>query len=190
MRSRAPWPRLLGVFVLSGGYNTAASSPHAKLVAWAVHTTMVNSVKRRAPEMRRTPPLSKARLLSGATEYEEHCVECHGGPGVARAHWVSAMLPTPPYLLDAGSRWTHGELYEIVNHGVKMTAMPAWGEVMSPQEVEDVVTFVELLPKISPSEYGLLRKAPQMSIARKDSTDSEAAPSGEAVVSGQLGEPG
>ncbi len=157
-----------GLYLMFGGFNTAASSPHSGVVAWAVHMTMEQSVKSRAPRMAQPVAVSNAALLSGAAEYGEHCMECHGGPGVPRAKWVSAMLPTPPYLLDAGKRWSRGELFEVINHGVKMTAMPAWGEVMPRDKVEDVTTFVEYLPTFKPAQFAQLMK-----IAREPQDDEK-----------------
>lgn len=152
---------LAGAFLIMGGYNTAASSPHAKIIAWAAHTTMTNSVKRRAPELPAPTMVSRATLLTGAMEYDRNCVECHGGPGVPRAAWASAILPTPPYLLDSNRKWAHGELFEIIDHGVKLTAMPAWGEVLPRDKVIALVDFVELLPRLKPAQFAELRKAAQ-----------------------------
>ena len=68
------------------------------------------------------------------------------------------MLPTPPYLIDASSRWSHAELYNLVHDGVKMTGMPAWGEVESDRQVAEVVAFLEVMPKLSPDQFARLRQ--------------------------------
>jgi mono/diheme cytochrome c family protein len=150
---------LAGVFLIMGGYNTAASSPHAKIIAWAAHTTMTNSVKRRAPDLPEPRTVSHETLVSGALLYEQNCVACHGGPGVPRAPWASAVLPTPPYLLDSNRKWTRGQLFEIIDHGVKLTAMPAWGEVLPHDQVMALVDFVEQLPRLKPAQFADLRQA-------------------------------
>ncbi len=165
------------LYLMLGGFNTAASSPHSAVVAWAVHMTMKHSVKSRAPEIAPPAVVSTATLQSGAAEYREHCLECHGGPGVARAQWVSAMLPTPPYLLDAGKRWSRGELFEVINHGVKMTAMPAWGEVMPRDKVEDVTTFVEYLPTFKPAQFAQMMQTARESGGEERSVTSSSRPS-------------
>jgi len=69
------------------------------------------------------------------------------------------MTPTPPYLLDSARRWTPGQLYYVVDHGVKMTGMPAWGEVLSQQDVWRVVAFLEALPHLSATDYARMRAA-------------------------------
>ncbi|WP_235538567.1 c-type cytochrome [Sphingomonas sp. Root710] len=151
---------LVSALILFGiAYDTSADSPHPKPIAWAIHMTMIHSVKWRAATGGPPPTMDRARLLAGAKVYEARCIECHGGPGVARAPWVSAMLPTPPFLLDARVRWRHHELEHIVRHGVKMTAMPAWGELLSDRQITDVVAFVEAVPMLAPGDFARLRES-------------------------------
>jgi mono/diheme cytochrome c family protein len=149
---------VLAAFILFGGiYNTGASDPHLRIVAWAVHRTMVSSVQRRAREAPPLPPVTAARLISGAREYEAHCIGCHGGPGVARTPWTNALLPTPPFLIDSRTRWTPAELRELIANGVKMSAMPAWGEMLPAAKIDDLVMFLELMPRLTTARFQRLR---------------------------------
>jgi len=165
------WGWLLGVatcalaaaivvaLILSGIiFNTSATQPHSKVFGWGMHVTMINSVARRSRGDVPTVPLTRETLMAGARQYEAHCIVCHGGPGVARAQWASGMLPTPPYLIDAPTRWSHAELYNLVHDGVKMTGMPAWGEVESDRQVAEVVAFLEVMPKMTPDQFARLRQ--------------------------------
>ena len=166
---RLLWGWLLGVascalagaifleLILSGTiFNTSATQPHSKAFAWGIHVTMINSVERRSRGDAPRLPLTRETLIAGARQYQAHCLACHGGPGMARAPWASGMLPTPPYLVDASNRWSHAELYNIVHDGVKMTGMPAWGEVESDRQVAEVVTFLEVMPKMTPEQFARL----------------------------------
>ena len=150
---------LAALLIMSGiAFNTSAASPHSRLLAWAVHKTMIHSVKRRAAKLPPLPPSTPAAILSGAAEYERHCITCHGGPGVPRAAWVSAMLPTPPFLLDTSAHWSPEELYELVHDGVKMTGMPAWGEIEPDGKITDIVAFLEAMPAITPHRFAKIRR--------------------------------
>ena len=146
-----------GVFALlvmfGGIYDTSATKPHLKIVAWAVHHTMTSAVDRRADDAQAPSTITPATVAAGARVYEARCAACHGAPGIARADWARAMLPTPPFLLDSRARWTPGELYKIVHDGVKMTAMPAWGEVESERHISAVVAFLQAMPQVSPQTY-------------------------------------
>ena len=136
-----------------GLYDTRASTQHGMFMAWATHTTFVRSVGARASAIPHPPPVTGAQLIAGLRQYQQDCVACHGGPGLGRAPWVSGMNPTPPYLLDAGARWTPSELYWIIAYGAKMTGMPAWRVSRSDRQIWSLVAFVEALPRIRPDVY-------------------------------------
>jgi mono/diheme cytochrome c family protein len=140
-------------YVKSGLFDVAASRPHSRAMEWITHETMINSIKRRAPEVALPKHVSTEQAIRGFCQYEEHCVACHGAPAVAREQWVNGLNPTPPYLLDAAQLWKPRELEWLVRNGIKMTAMPAWRESMSDAQITDVVAFVGAMPKMPPQTY-------------------------------------
>ena len=85
-------------FVRSGYYNVAATEQHTAPVYWLLEAGMNKSVKARAAGIV-VPPLDDAATTTrGLLLYEQHCVQCHGAPGVA---------PDPGTLADlARERWT------------------------------------------------------------------------------------
>jgi hypothetical protein len=149
----------LGVFgfVKSGLYNVAASKPHTTLTYWITHETMIHSVKRHASSIEAPRRFSRAQVLAGFCRYETHCVACHGAPAIAREQWVSGMEPSPPYLLDATSKWTPSELFWIVKNGIKMTGMPSWRDSMNDAQVWEVVGFLEASRRLPPQNYARWR---------------------------------
>jgi mono/diheme cytochrome c family protein len=126
---------------------------------WITHETMINSVKRRAPDVALPKEVSVAQAIRGFCAYETHCVACHGAAAVARAQWVNGLNPEPPYLLDATKRWSPSQLHWIVRNGIKMTGMPAWRESMTDRQIRDVVAFVEAMPQMPPQTYVRWRAA-------------------------------
>jgi mono/diheme cytochrome c family protein len=145
--------------VCFGFFDTTASTPHPPLIAWATHMTMQNAVRRSAALMPPPPSFTAANAQRGFAIYDAHCAVCHGGPGLARAAWISGITPTPPFLLDTARQWTPNQLYWIVRHGVRMTAMPAWDQTLSEADVWDVVAFLEALPGYSAADYARAREA-------------------------------
>lgn len=145
---------LAGV-IYSGLYNVAASDPHTAAVRWVLSATRVNSVQARAAAEVAVPPgLSEAATITeGARKYAQMCAECHGSP-VEKGHaWAAHMRPAPPGMAHAAEFWEPQELYWIVEHGFKMTGMPAWGALMEPEEMWAVVAFVEAYPGLSADRY-------------------------------------
>ena len=151
----------IGAFiVIEGGlFNATASTPHLPAVALAAHTAFIRSVQVRARGIEPPGRFTPAEVTAGFREYDVSCVACHGAPGIPRAGWAGGMTPTPPYLEDAARRWRPRELYWIVGQGVKMTAMPAWGETRSNGQVWDLVAFLEALPDLTTADYAKMRAA-------------------------------
>jgi mono/diheme cytochrome c family protein len=142
----------LGV-VYSGAYDVAATSPDAGLVAWALEETQERSIERRAAVVE-VPPLDRPELLAeGLIHYHEMCVTCHGAPGVPASEIGKGLSPFPPELNEEAEELTPGELFWVVNNGIKMTGMPAFGPTHSDEQVWAIVAFVRGLPEMTPAEY-------------------------------------
>jgi mono/diheme cytochrome c family protein len=48
---------------------------------------------------------------------------------------------------------TPAQQFWIVKHGIKMTAMPAWGRTHSDELIWDLVAFIRTLPSLAPAQY-------------------------------------
>jgi cytochrome c553 len=145
----------LGVyaFVELGWYNVAAAHPHTKFTEWITHETMIHSVRRHAEHLQPPTGFRVSDIATGFCSYETHCVACHGAPAVAREKWVGGMEPSPPYLVDATSKWTPEQLFWIAKNGIKMTGMPSWRDSMSDRQIWDIVGFLEAMRKLPPQTY-------------------------------------
>jgi mono/diheme cytochrome c family protein len=151
----------LFVFINSGFYNVAASKAHTKFTQWILSTAMEKSVKHHAKGIK-SPPLSDDSMVqSGFDHYNEMCVGCHGKPGLSVSELDNGFNPEPPDLVEEikEGEWKAEELFWITKHGIKMSAMPAFGHNHSNEEIWTIVAFLERLPKISPEEYKAMEKA-------------------------------
>lgn len=140
------------IVVYTGSYNVAAREGHTPFVRWAFDTTMRNAVENGADGME-TPEFTPAMVAAGAREYKAMCEHCHAGPGVERAEWAEGLLPHPPHLTEAATQWTPAEIHWIVDHGIKMTAMPAFGPTHDEQAIWNIAAFVSELPAMTPARY-------------------------------------
>ena len=145
---------LVGVAILySGVIDVAASTGQGPFMHWLLDTGMRHSVLAHAPSDSNPGAPSPQRVRDGAHEFKEHCVGCHGAPGVPQNAMAKAMTPEPPDLKDSARDWNAGQLRWIVEHGVKMTAMPAWGQVLKPDEMDGLVAFLRTLPGLTAVDY-------------------------------------
>ena len=93
------------VVVYTGSYNVAATEEHASITRWALHTTLMESVSRRADGIVPPESLTEETIATGARMYKETCQHCHAGLGAERAQWANGMRPRPPYLVEAAAHW-------------------------------------------------------------------------------------
>ena len=145
----------LGV-TYGGLYNVAASDPHADAVRWTLDTTMRSSVSRRAGEVRMPVSVPQDMLEEGGRHYAETCALCHGAPGEEAAQWAQGMRPEPPHLVEAATEWSPEEIAWIVENGIKMSGMPAFGTEMTPEQIVAITAFVRELPGLSAEEYAAM----------------------------------
>lgn len=144
-----------GAFVLVslGLVSISASSGHWKATGWLLHYAMRRAVSTQSMGIEVPPLDDPALVLKGAGHYHTGCLACHGAPGQARSLIVQQMTPEPPYLPPRVEHWTPQELFWIVKHGVKFTAMPAWPAQQRDDEVWAMVAFLRALPGLSPERY-------------------------------------
>ena len=69
----------------------------------------------------------------GKKVFEKHCALCHGLQG------EGGICPT---LVDITKKWSQDELISIVLYSIKGKAMPAFEDILSDQEIADVVYYV------------------------------------------------
>lgn len=138
-----------------GVYNVAAIDGHTPFERWLFSTTMRNSVQARAPD-ETLGEVTPTMLAVGGREYRAMCQQCHGGAGVERDGWAQGLMPRPPHLTEAASEWRREEIFWIARHGIKMTAMPAFGVSHDDETLWAIAAFVEQLPAMPPEDYAAI----------------------------------
>jgi mono/diheme cytochrome c family protein len=146
-------------FAYSGLYDVAADSPHSGPIDWLLSTTSHASVARRAQDVV-VPDLENHDLvLAGANDFEGMCIGCHQAPGHPPTALARGLNPPAPDLAESVKLMTPAELFWVTKHGIKMTAMPAWGETHEDDELWPVVALMMALPTLDAHEYqALLRR--------------------------------
>lgn len=146
-----------GALYYTGAYNTAATIPPSALEKAAASAVFKKSVERRAPKTKN--PLSGPDVVrAGLAHYREMCVTCHGAPGVDASEIGEGLNPPAPDLTLGGVQSkTDGELFWIVQQGVRMTGMPAFGPTHKDPEIWKLVAFLRHLPAITKDEQAALK---------------------------------
>ena len=140
------------VFVGSGVYNIGADDHHTRIVLTIIEQLRNRSIAVRAHGIE-VPNLDDPRnIAAGAQHYAALCIGCHLAPGVRKSEIRSGLYPHPPNLAeeDVGDAQ---RAFWIIKHGIKMSAMPAWGKTLNDAAIWDIVSFVRQMPTMTPEAY-------------------------------------
>jgi cytochrome c5 len=99
--------------------------------------------------------------LHGAmTHWADHCATCHANNGSGDTTIGKNLYPKAPDMrLAQTQNLTDGELYAIIENGVPLTGMPAWGTgEVSNEESWALVQFIRQLPKLTPAELDQMQQ--------------------------------
>ncbi|MBI1762210.1 MAG: cytochrome c [Acidobacteria bacterium] len=113
----------------------------ARLLGLAVHA----SVARRAQQQPNPVLSTEGGLTTGAEIYTHMCAKCHGQPNAGPSIYGASFYPPAPQLTSHPPQYTEAEIFWIVKHGIRNTAMPAWGRQLSDEDIWQVVAFLKRL---------------------------------------------
>lgn len=142
-----------GIFLYAGVYNIGADAPHSRFIYNILDTLREKSIASYSQDIQPPADLnSPKRISAGAGLYNEMCTGCHLGPGLEKSEMSQGLYPQAPELAR-GNDHTPGQQFWIIKHGVKLSAMPAWGKTHNDELIWDMVAFIRQLPKMSAQEY-------------------------------------
>lgn len=135
----------LGLFDVSAIPNPGAVERHV------AHLSLDASVEKRAPKTPNPVQMTDAVLIDAAGEYEEHCSMCHGSRSKGAMDFGANLSPRAPNLLRRADHDPDGEVYWIIENGIRMTGMPAWKEHFKPDEIWGMVHLLKNVNNVSPA---------------------------------------
>src|SRR5439155_2288486 len=134
-----------GIVIYSGVYNVGADVPHSRLVYGLLEQVQERSVANHARSISVPRDLNDPKRISaGAGLYAEMCAGCHLGPGIEPTEISRGLYPSAPELAR-GDDLSAAEQFWTIKHGIKSTAMPAWGKTHNDELIWDMVAFVRQL---------------------------------------------
>jgi mono/diheme cytochrome c family protein len=99
--------------------------------------------------MKNPLPESDEVVSQGQQVFLESCTVCHGPDGRAQTHLGQSMDP-PAMDLNSShvQHWSDGELFWIVQNGVRLTGMPSWKSSISADDTWKLARFIHKLPSL------------------------------------------
>jgi mono/diheme cytochrome c family protein len=146
-------------FVYSGVYNIGADVPHTRPMFALMQTLRQRSIRVRSQDIALPNLDDEALILEGAGHYAAMCTGCHLKPGMSDSEMRPGLYPQPPNLSQV--RVDPRDAFWVIKHGIKMSAMPAWGMSHDDATIWSMVAFLQKLPDLAPAQYeDLVSKAP------------------------------
>jgi thiosulfate dehydrogenase len=109
-----------------------------------------SAVDRRAPETHNPIQPTDANLVAGMKIYQSNCAGCHGDIQHSHAEFGDAFYPRAPQFVEDAPDMPENQNLYIIQHGIRLSGMPAWKRTLSEQETWQVTTFLSHMDKLSP----------------------------------------
>jgi mono/diheme cytochrome c family protein len=149
---------VLGYVRMTGLRATVRPGPIETRMARAARSFAIPAADRtRANPVPATPDAVDA----GRAHFADHCASCHANDGSGNTDLGRGMYPPPPDMrLDGTQRLTDGELFYIIEQGIRFTGMPGFGTGDTAHEAESwqLVRFIRHLPRLSAAEIDGMRE--------------------------------
>lgn len=167
---------LSGVIVLQGAHGfSAREQPGAAerwITGWMRAAALPTAAKARTNPVPKTPEV----LADASAHWADHCAVCHANDGSGDTQMGKNLYPPAPDMRKDGTQQkTDGELFYIIQNGIRLTGMPAWGS--SARDNEDswkLVHFIRHLPQLTFEEKKAMEKLnPKGPDDRKEEEEEE-----------------
>jgi mono/diheme cytochrome c family protein len=123
-----------------------------------------------ARQARNPLPASAEVIGEGLEHFADHCAICHGNDGSGDTEMGRAMYPRVPDMRKPRTQaLSDGELFYIIENGVRLTGMPGWAHE-SPDDNWKLVHFIRHQPALTAAELA------RMQTLNPKAADDEPAP--------------
>jgi mono/diheme cytochrome c family protein len=148
------------VFLKMGANGFSARSEPSFLETFAAR--QARSMAMPAGAKNRVNPIDKSKevLAAAMAHWADHCAICHANDGSGEIEMSRQMYPHAPDMRrQPTQKLTDGELFYVIENGVRLSGMPAWGgSEAGEMDSWKLVHFIRHLPELSPSEVAEMEK--------------------------------
>jgi mono/diheme cytochrome c family protein len=117
----------LGIFVVLRHGISARDQPTQAEIFVARHLRHL-AIPASARQMTSPQPSTPETVKAGMEHFADHCATCHGNDGSGDTEIGKNLYPKAPDMRKEETQsLSDGELFYIIENGVRFTGMPAWG---------------------------------------------------------------
>lgn len=132
-------------------------------------------------------PLTPQVMTEARAHWADHCASCHGNDGKGKTAIGENLYPRAPDMtLPATQELSDGELFAIIENGIRLTGMPGWGNGTAESAYGSwgLVHLIRHLPELTPEEL-----AGMEALNPKTPEEWEQMQAEEAFLSGETDQP-
>jgi len=159
---------VVAVAVVAGAAYLMSTGLKAQPEPGAMETRVARSIRGfaipREVKARSNPLGTSADALKpGLEHFARYCAMCHGNDGSGEGAAIGrGLFPKPPDMrAEATQSLTDGEMFYIIENGVRFTGMPAFGtgkpDPDGEKQVWQLVRFIRHVPRITPDEIDWMK---------------------------------
>lgn len=146
---------LAGSVFLIGTHGLSAREQPGPLERWVAREARAVAVPKDARQRENPVPDSPQVQADARAHWADHCAACHSNNGSGDVEIGKHMYPPAPDMRQPETQqMTDGELFFIIQNGIRMTGMPAWGSGSQHDEQDSwkLVRFIRHLPHLTADE--------------------------------------
>ena len=144
----------IGVWYAVSAGLSAREDP-GRLEEFAARRVRTLAIARRARSLTNPVQYSGEVIAAGRAHFADHCAICHANDGSGDTEMGRGMYPRAPDMrLPATQNLSDGELFWIIENGIRFTGMPAWGTGTKEggEASWHLVHFIRRLPRLTAEE--------------------------------------
>jgi mono/diheme cytochrome c family protein len=172
----------------SNGFSTRTAPTRLERL---ISTTMRRvAVPQRARLASNPIPFSSEVLAEARAHFADHCASCHANDGGGQTEMGKNLYPRAPDMRLASTQdLSDGELYWIIENGIRLTGMPAWGPGGgNDEDTWKLVHFIRRLGELTPEQIREMEAMnPRNPAEIREELDDERFLSGEDVENSTAG---
>lgn len=154
---------VLGVLGILGGlvlwsvlrYGFSAHDEPTRMEAAAAHAMRHWATPADLRGERNPLPLTPQVLAQARAHWADHCATCHGNDGKGKTVIGEHLYPRAPDMArPATQTLSDGELFSVIENGIRLTGMPGWGNGTAESAYGSwaLVHFIRHLPQLTLEE--------------------------------------
>ena len=147
----------VGYSILSRGLSTRTEPSQAEVMIARTMRRLATPSHVRA-QKNPIEPTTEA-LAEGLGHFADHCASCHANDGSGQTAIGQNLFPKAPDMRAQETQsLSDGELFAIIENGIRLTGMPAWGDGTPASAAGSwgLVHFIRRLPHAPPEEIATM----------------------------------